>query len=221
MWSRSRAHDAMPDACCATYESSTRAAPHAGPAALPPRPLRRRATRGCACCGAARRSRAVPQRRACCARRLVAERDRAQQVAARTAGQFGRCQGGRHDAASRMGERPRVGVVGLVGVGRHPVGERCIDGRGEDLGPQHERFGPAAVHAHVIRRDPPRPQPRPGDDRRDRIEQVEGGLLRDLGRQRAVERPGDVRGKGFHRRHSRLLGASLQHRNPSATKGKA
>ncbi len=55
---------------------------------------------------------------------VVAERDRAQEVGAAAVGELGDRERRRHDAAAGMVAAAQMGIVGLVGVAAHGVGER-------------------------------------------------------------------------------------------------
>jgi hypothetical protein len=59
---------------------------------------------------------------------IVAERDGAQEVVAGSLRELGGGERRRNRAAARMKGPDRVRIVGLVGMGRHAVGERRIDG---------------------------------------------------------------------------------------------
>ena len=79
---------------------------------------------------------------------VVGERHGAQEVSAGSPREFTRGKGRRHGAAAEMNRADGIGVVGFVGMGRHGVGERRIDGRRHDAGADHHRLGlaPQAVH---------------------------------------------------------------------------
>ena len=83
---------------------------------------------------------------------IVTERDRAQHVVAAALRKFGGRQRCRHDARTGMETAAQVGIVGLVAMGRHAIGERRIDGRGQDAGADHGRLGLAAKALHIAGR---------------------------------------------------------------------
>ena len=80
---------------------------------------------------------------------VIGERHGAQEVPAASARELGRGQRRRYGAAAEMNRADRIGVVGFVGMGRHGVGERRIDGRRHDAGADHHRLRLAAEAVHV------------------------------------------------------------------------
>ena len=85
---------------------------------------------------------------------VIPEDDRAQQGGAAAPLALGHGQGRRHDAAPGMDEGDVIGVVGLVGMGQHPVGQRRVRGRGHQARAQDAGLARAAEGAHVIDRPP-------------------------------------------------------------------
>ena len=137
---------------------------------------------------------------------VVAHRDRTQQGAAGHAVAFADRQRRRHDAAARVGERRRMRVVGLVGMGQHAIGQRRVDRRGDDRGADHAGFWLAAERIHERDRALARQQPRAGHHRGQRVEQVMLGLLHHRGWQCLARRGGEVGSqRGHHRRDHRTL----------------
>jgi hypothetical protein len=80
---------------------------------------------------------------------VVAERHRAQHVVAGSPRQLRRRERRRNGAAAGVKRADRVGVVRLVGVGRHGIGERRMHGRRHDAGADHHCLGLAAQAVHI------------------------------------------------------------------------
>ena len=117
---------------------------------------------GC-CCGAEGRAEAVGrvavseelvgiERQREPAADVVTECDCAQQRAPAAAYTLGDRQRRRHHAAARMRERARVRIVGLVGVRKHAVGERCIVHRGQEMAADDASLTRAAQRLDVRNR---------------------------------------------------------------------
>ena len=90
---------------------------------------------------------------------------------------FRHCQGGGDDGAPRMGKRRRVRVVGLVGVGEHPVGHRSVYRRGDDVRADHRSLRDAALRADEVDGGLAGLEPGAGHHGRDRVQDVVLGLL--------------------------------------------
>lgn len=58
----------------------------------------------------------------------------------------------RHDRASRMRLGDGLEIVGLVGMGAHGVGQRCVDRRGPEIGPDEGGLRIAAEAADIFQR---------------------------------------------------------------------
>ena len=80
---------------------------------------------------------------------VVTKHDRAQKLRAARALPFRHRQRRRHYRAAGMGHRARMRVVSLVGMGRHRVGERGIDGAGQERRAYHRRLLGAAEVADI------------------------------------------------------------------------
>ena len=81
--------------------------------------------------------------------------------------------------------RRRVRIVGLVGMRQHAVGERRFDRRRGERCAGDRRCPLRSIGANVALRRLAGRQFRPGDHRRQGVEEMVLGLLGDLGRQRA------------------------------------
>ena len=88
-----------------------------------------------------------------------------------------------------------IGVVGLIGMRRHRVGERRVDGRGHDAGADHHRLGLAAEAVDIACGELAGLEARAGHDRGERVEHMQLGAGDDVGRQFAIERVRNVFGK--------------------------
>jgi hypothetical protein len=118
---------------------------------------------------------------------VVAERHGAQQVLPVAPRELARGQRRRHRAAAEMNRADRIGVVGFVGMGRHGVGERRIDGGRHDAGADHHRLGLAAKAVHIAGGEISGLETRAGHHRGQGIEHMQLGPDHDLGGQLAIE----------------------------------
>ena len=126
---------------------------------------------------------------------VVAKGDGVEQRLAASPFPFRHRQRRRHDGAAEMTARGKVGIVGLIGVGRHGVGQRRVARRRHDIAADDHRFLRAAEAADIFGGDLARPQCRARDDGRQCIEKMEPGLRSHLRRQRPVPGGGDIAGE--------------------------
>ena len=145
---------------------------------------------------------------------VVAERDRADHVHARSAAALADRERGGHDRAAGMGLGDGLEVVGLVGVAEHAVGERRIDRSGPEVRRDDRGFLDAAQAAHIAQRHLARPHARARHHRAERVEDAVLALSEHVGRKRAGARldhvareaSGDVGAGGASGRVCRLRG---------------
>ena len=83
---------------------------------------------------------------------IVTERDRTQQLHARSALALGQREGRGHDGAAGMGFSHRLEVVGLIGVGEDAVDQCGVYGRGLNIGGDDSRFLDPALRPRVANR---------------------------------------------------------------------
>ena len=119
---------------------------------------------------------------------VVGDRDRAQEVAAGAAHKLAGGQRRRYRAAAHVNRPDRIGVVGLVGMGRHGIGQRRIDGGGHDAGADHHRLRLAADAVHIAGGEISRLEARAGHHRAQSVEHMQLAPRHHLGRQLAIER---------------------------------
>ena len=99
-------------------------------------------------------------------------------------------------------------IVGLVGVATHAIGERGIDGVGDDARTHHACFRLAAQRADVFVGVLSRQQVATRDDGRERIDQMNLGARHDHVWQRFFDRAGDIfaqHGHGLRYDFSRVV----------------
>src|SRR5919109_3676468 len=80
---------------------------------------------------------------------VISQRHGTQECRTTSSVTLGHCQRRWHDATSRMRERRRMRVIGLVGVSEHAVRQSGIDGGGEDLAANPRSFSGASKCLHV------------------------------------------------------------------------
>ena len=76
-----------------------------------------------------------------------------------------------------------VGIIGLIGVGRHAVGEGGEDRRGSEIGSQHRALFLAALRARVLQPELPRLKSRARNDGGERVENMALAFLNHFSRQ--------------------------------------
>ena len=123
---------------------------------------------------------------------VVAERHRTHEIGPAEVLALGDRKGRRHDRTARVEARGKVGIVGLIRVPRHAVGERSIGRRHDVRGADHERLSDAPDGGDVRRSELSGLQPGARQHRGERIENVQPGLRRDRLRERARHRSGNV-----------------------------
>ena len=80
---------------------------------------------------------------------VVADDHSPEQIQTGASVRLARGQRGGHDGAPGMGERRCVGIVGLVGVGQHPVGQGRVHRRCDRAAPGDARLPPSALRRRV------------------------------------------------------------------------
>jgi hypothetical protein len=134
---------------------------------------------------------------------IVAERDRGEKRRSVRAEVLARGERRRNDRAARVCDRRGVRIVGFVGVRGHAVGQCCVVGPHAQRGPEHVRAARRRERGDERDRPFAGREARPGDARRERIEDVVFRFLHDLRRQRPRGRAGDEIGENLRvlRRH--------------------
>ena len=92
---------------------------------------------------------------------VVADDDGFEQVQTRAAVGFGGGERGGDDGAAGVGEGGGVGVVGLVGVGEHAVGQGRVDGGGDGAAAEDAGLPPAALGCGIADGEPAGRETRP------------------------------------------------------------
>ncbi len=94
-----------------------------------------------------------------------------------------------------MGARADMGIIGLIGMGEHAVGQRRVDRRGDEIRAGDLRLTTAAQRADIFDRYFPRPEARARDHGRQGVDQMVPGLSHDLPRQLLPKGAGDIAAK--------------------------
>ena len=110
----------------------------------------------------------------------VSQTDGADERIAAGPGRLGHSQRRRHHPAAGMGLAGFVGIVGFIGMGGHAIGQRRLDQRHPVAAAQHRRDPGPAQSAHIALPGPPGFERRAGDNGRQRVENVQPRLQRDL-----------------------------------------
>jgi hypothetical protein len=94
-----------------------------------------------------------------------------------------------------MGARADMGIIGLIGMGEHAVGQRRVDRRGDEIRAGNLGLIAAAQGADIFDRRLPRPEARARNHGRQGVDQMVPGLGHDLRRQLLPKGGGDVAAK--------------------------
>nr|WP_228430455.1 hypothetical protein [Baekduia soli] len=128
---------------------------------------------------------------------LVAGDEGGEEVGARGAVGLGGGQGGGHDGDADVGDGARVRVVEVQRVAGGAVGEGGVEARQAVAGAEGRGRARGAGLEHRLARPGGHPEGAAGQAAAQRVEEVQLGGLRDLGRQRVGGEGGGERGKAF------------------------
>ena len=132
---------------------------------------------------------------------VVAHGHGAQERGTARADPVGHGQRRRHHGTAGMGQRGGVGVVRLVGMGHHAIGQRCHRHGRTVAVADHDGVAAPALQADPVQRPLARRQAGARHDGGHRVQHMHGGLVQHLGWQRARLRAGDVGREQLGDRH--------------------
>ena len=144
---------------------------------------------------------------------VVAKHYRAQHGFAVAPPALGHRERRRHRAASRMGLRARVGIVGFVGVRHHAVGKCRIDARSQRTGADDGSFLHAAQAPGKCNRFSARQEARTRNHRRQSVGQMMLAAFGNVRGQRSFQSACDIRAELARER--RNIGLGLAQSNGS------